>query len=444
MNIGEIILQLMYAILAAGLVVIFARVIEQRRWLCVMVLLLFILIAFSVLVIPSIPPKLKTPVEIVHIVGTVLVIGLIVSISLYWSDSHRRARGKLFKFFKKWGKAFSESSAWEWRDIENVKQYEGLLVGSLPPLAIPTGYSVNKLTPLKTNKSLETQVAAYHIIQQEEYISWIDASYWSLLRKLAETGISVTIYIHGGTTNDFFYHYVKAVAGRRISVDTNVYDRLQMQEPREEPNDLQSSSKSNDSIPRNDATGHSRYIKLNAFARMLPLLLRCNHTLVLIWESYYSKYFSNNEDEDTRVISISGKMSDSESCEGAYFSLKDLRTEFLVAPTAIEFDDEGKKQFLRPEETFLLGEETQTSVYRRLKTLPTASIKCIVAEIHKPLLPLFERLPFWVICNILLAFRSDRSEGQALSNKDWSTKLLSFVLTKANHIIHYRIGKNFE
>ena len=398
MKIEDLLVNIASSILAAGVVVVISRTIQQRRMVPIFLCIVILGLIWVGMRIFS-PQNFfdETKIQVDGILFILMASAIIIFILLFWKDSFFSSERRLMSSFKSMKKTTkSRLRGWNWEtnafnlDTNSKDQIYSLSLGSLPELVFTGGYGPEKLTPLNVGEKFAKQITIYHIVDQEEYISWIDALYWATLRRLSEMGLSVKIYVFKKDfKNQSFLKYMKSISGPQVTIDDEVFDRFQImpQTVTTETSDLQ--EQENETINGN-IHNKTKYIKITAFARLLPLLLGCQHIWILVWESYYTKYFKNGLSISTKDVKIHTENLTKEGFQDtASLSTQGFETAFLLVPTSMGIDDDGKNHTINPKYTFHLGRgDLFEVVYDSIKVLPNNLLKCIAREILHPLLPL--------------------------------------------------------
>ena len=444
-TVGDLIVELMLAVAAAGFVVVWGRIVLERRWSSAIAILASLLVLALVVLLPNRFVRAASEIDPIPAIAGILGAAVVVALVVIVRDSSLRGRRKFLSAFARWNSGFvggaaarSWTSSTEKRSASGYGGSQGIRFPGLPPLLIPDGYWAGTLSSLASNKGLGEQVATYHLVGSEDYVSWVDAAYWAVLRQLAMCGVAVSIYISKGRDrNPMFAKYVRAIAGSGVRVDQDVYDRLQLQgdDPLVDPIDIPKTG--GGASPSEDL----KYEKLRAFAGILPLLLGRPHSLVLIWEDYYENYVASGGAVKNPVVQIGGSTGASGGA-AASLALGGYKTAFLLVPSAVGVDCEGREVRLLPSETMLLGESSPADMQRQLDPLPNASLRCIVSSLLGPVLSCFERWCLTGVSELLLLLRRDRVVGEVRGKRDRATVLLAWVLCRVGHIVHYRISRH--
>ncbi len=424
-TVPNMLIQIFLAIMAAYLVMLLNRLARARLWLPTLSIIL-LMIAFF-LDYNSIDlfsfSKFSSSDLLIYLSATMLIISL-----LFLGQQVRKGNLRTIMCWHDRWKRYDETPGWRFLTGRQEDKF-GLKLKNLPCLDL-LNYDELKFTQINSRSGLRDQVALYHVIHRKEYISWVDATYWAILRKFSETGASVVIYLVGKNSNDstaLFEKYVKAIAGDKVRYDDSIYPRFSIvREVEQTKEDVGAPAYMSD------------YRKLACFASILPMFLGCPHTFILLWEGYYIEIDKlSSTILERRSITID-KL-DLEDSSKAEVALDGFHVSFILGPSAIATKRKNEEVAdpcrLNPEDTFALGNYSCSETYRRTLDLCKASLKCIVFTILGPLLPGLWRWVFLVSSFVLLLCMSDRENG----DRGFSRKVLSKLISKANFYIHRRM-----
>lgn len=444
MTIEQILLNCLISFVTAALVVALTKLVELRKWiafaLATFVLGLFVFGLNALKLINDARFKVEVP-QLLLVVFLALAM---IAIVLHYLDSPGRSWSKLRNWYSGWDEG-RLNAGWRWQHatelVADPKVGGGLQIPGIPPLMFSKGYTQYAFTSLLETKDIGEQVAVYHIVHQKTYVSWVDAAYWIALRKIADAGFHVRIYISGTLSNDIFVKYVQAIAGPKVIIDHEVYDQFILANGESATTSSTSKKRSKQSKPAAAVTG---YEKLSAFCHLLPLLLNRPQAFVLLWEGYHHDYVSeitNNEDDWVNV-SIGEPGKNGTRNHSGRLSLRGAKAAFLLMPSAVVHPRGGEVKKLVPNETFLLGEGSSQFVYDRIKNLPNSSIRFIASELLASLLGPVEKYLNKVIVWLILSFRKEPFDAKVTDGKrDKVTAALAWLMSRANRKGHGKVAR---
>lgn len=306
--------------------------------------------------------------------------------------------------------------SWEWKHGIQTGAQEALWVDHLPPIQV-VGYTARDLSRINVRERLDDQLAIFHVIEQREYVSWVDAAYWALLRRLAREGIRVTVFIQRLPGGDpMFEKYVRAIVGPHVRIDDSLFERVQLRRT------------NRPSTPRSTAppaeSEVAPYYRLGAFARLAPLLMARRHVLILLWERHRDPF-----DRAFEAISpdlhfpVAG-----ENDKEIDVTIRGYLSGTLVFPTYTDVRGET----LAPGETYCLGMTGAQRSTPILGELRKDELATIAADIIAPLLPVIHRGWFRVIARLLLVLRRLRFA--------FALRMIASLFAWGSRLAHRRLG----
>lgn len=347
LTVQQLVEEVLFASIAT-LVVLFVHGALKRRRVLPLVL------AGGVLGILSITPSLLVRLGLAIEVPILLGIG---SAGLLLAAGYSYQRNSVRRHLAAAKKAFVRApgpASPAWHAFQSVQSDEWLRLKGGPDLKV-IGYGVHSLAPLLTDRPIGSQVTVFHVVEAKTFVSWVDASYWRYLRRLASLGFSVRLYVDSssGPAKPHFVKYVRTIAGESVDVDDKSLSRFIAHE--------------NGSV----------YVSAGAFARLAPLIYRCDQALVLTWENYLAE-MKTTYDSIGDIIRLA---IDKESGREVKLRLDGFTTGFLVAPTSIDLRGEG----IDRERTLLLGPTNADTVRAETMNLSDASLEFLVREVVAPI-----------------------------------------------------------
>lgn len=432
MKLNDVVLNLILACISGYFAVLLTATVQERRWVTTAFLGFVVLCAGLVthFISDLHPGELPINLSIVAVAsGAILVIFAIV---LFRRDRNSTRLKSLFSYLRRGPLENAPSKGWSW-DKDTIESSDALgKFGDLPPLLL-LDYDPAMLSELEGSRSLSSQISIYHIVEQKDYVSFVDAVYWAYLRRLSGFGIRITICIlEKPSVSGVFSKYVRAIGGEAITIDRSVSSRFKDCTPAASTLPAQTSIPAGITVGPRSSNLPDGYEFLVSSALFLPLLFNSRHTLILLWEGYYS-----------RIKAELGALTDHIEIDfkrGKRFSLAldGYRTGYLILPTLKETSSSGHTTDINPATSFCLGLDTLDRTQDRISTLDDTLLDCLLFEILAPLLRFHERMLFVTLCFILLMLRKQVST----SFRPKITAALAWVVHVARNSIHDRLTKS--
>lgn len=411
MQIINIINEIILAICSTGIILLFGRLFQQRRFSFIIVLMfVFILgvIAFRPLV-----TLFQYNIDSIFALVVVACCLIIISIFFIVTDPAKRNMMNLYKLFR--SEIAKDINGWSTK----YKALTHLRIKRLPNLYLSDNYKTSMLSEINISKSLKKEIAIFHIVHRVEYISWVDVCYWCYLRKLSSLGFQVIVYsIDEHHFSDQYKKYLRFFLGDLVEYDSESFDRI--------------STINNDVKASNEEFW---YRKIMYTSILMPFILNRKHVLILLWEEYYEKYIQakNVSNNSVEVSFSNGKASE------MLLDTTGVRAGYLLFPTAYGYGVNGKKNY-KPSETLLIGFMTEMDVIEKLPELTNSHLNLIFFVIIFPNINRIEFLFYRILVKLLLLIRDDPSLDMKHSKNKHIDKLLSRIYRYLNIKLAYTVG----
>ena len=416
----QLLIQIVLSVVAAYVVIWTNASCRRRRWLDLFLFFVCTFASCHVVLRFNVRLAFGKELDLIRVLQVVTLIAAVASGTAFvWAQ-----RNSSLRKFRSWSEAWRRSEqtpGWKWSQ-RHLSSSFGVKMGYLPYLNF-LKYTSVQFSQLSQKLSVDEQVAVYHIIQSKEYISWVDVVYWRILRKMADAGISVSVYFYSTGYRDRhskFEAYVRALLGSVVNYDYNVLERIEISSSQETDADLPDPKKHN-------------YDRLAASAQILPLFMGCKHSFILLWEDYYREMYDALKNLPSRMTFPIENTKNSNSHLSV--DLSGFCGAFLLCPTATHGKASTKDDSIVPADTFLLGNYSSPEVAQRISGLCNHSLRIICHEVISPLLGPAARLMLRLSVKILLFIRRDGDKRDSCL----ATRLIARGFAMASRSIDRRI-----